>query len=101
MGESPLWVTCHDISCDTCFLSLDSTKKTQEVHKHDTVCKLRPVIQTIDLVAILRNSSKWNNIVRIESQCHVNVVNSTSAVEIRKSMMLVRRSLLCSLHAMT
>ncbi len=57
------------------FLSLDSTKEMQEVHKHDTVCELRLGIQTIDLVAILRNSSKWNNIVKIESQCCVNVVN--------------------------
>ena len=56
-------------------LSLDSTEIVQEVHKHDMVCKLRLVIQTIDLVAILRNSSKWNNIVKIESQGHVNVVN--------------------------
>ncbi len=58
-----------------CLLSLDSTKMMQEVHKHDMVCELRLVIQTIDLVAILGNSSKWNNKVKIESQGHVNVVN--------------------------
>jgi len=38
-------------------LSLDSTKMMQEVHKHDTVHELRLVIQTVNLVAILRNSS--------------------------------------------
>src|SRR5713226_6458630 len=58
-----------------CLLSLDSTEETQEVHKHDTVRELRLVIQTVDLAAILGNSSKWNNIVKIESQCRVNVVN--------------------------
>src|SRR5258708_27395594 len=56
-------------------LSLDSTEMMQEVHKHDMVCELRLVIQTVDLVAILGNSSKWNNIVKIESQGCINVVN--------------------------
>ncbi len=40
-----------------CLLSLDSTEMVQEVHKHDTVRKLRLVIQTVDLMAILGNSS--------------------------------------------
>ena len=38
-------------------LSLDSTKMMQEVHKHDMVHELRLVIQTVDLAAILGNSS--------------------------------------------
>jgi hypothetical protein len=39
------------------------------------VCKLRLVVKTVDLTAILRNGSERDNIVEIESQCHVIVVN--------------------------
>jgi hypothetical protein len=59
----------------THLLSLDSTEVTQKVHKHDTVRKLRLVIETINLSAILGNGSERDNIVEIESQCRVNVVN--------------------------
>jgi hypothetical protein len=59
----------------TCHLSLDDTEEMQKVHKHDTVCKLRLVIETIDLVATPGNGSKSDNIDEIKSQCHVNVVN--------------------------
>ena len=55
--------------------SLDSTDKTQKVHKHDTVHELRLVIETIDLMAMLRNGSERENIVELESQYHVTVVN--------------------------
>jgi hypothetical protein len=47
----------------------------QKVHKYDTVCKLRLVIETVDLAAVLGNGSERDDIVEIESQCRVNVVD--------------------------
>jgi hypothetical protein len=35
----------------------------------------RTVVKTVDLTAILRNGSKGDNMVKIKSQCRVNVVN--------------------------
>jgi hypothetical protein len=49
--------------------------ETQKVHKHGTVRKLRLVVETVDLAAILGNGGERDNIVEIESQCRVNVVN--------------------------
>ena len=50
-----------------CLFSLDSANKAQKVHKHDTVRELRFVVETVDLAAILRNGSKRDDIVEIES----------------------------------
>jgi hypothetical protein len=56
-------------------LSLDSTKETQRVHKHDMVRELRLVVETVDLAAVLGNGSEGDNVVEIEPQSRVSVVN--------------------------
>ena len=59
----------------TSLLVLDSTKNAKEVDQHHMVSELRPIIEAIDLMTILRDAGKWKDVVEIHAKVGVDVVN--------------------------
>jgi len=58
-------------------LVLDTTKDVEKVDKHYMVSKFRTIIKTMDLVTVLRNSSKRYDVVKTHVQFIINVVDES------------------------
>lgn len=80
-GKDDLCGTSNEVA--TGLLVLDDTKKTEEIDEHDTVSKLRPVVETVNLATVLGNSREWKDVVKIEAKSGVNVVNKGLDVLLR------------------
>lgn len=59
----------------TSLLVLDSTKNAKEVDQHHMVSELRPIIEAVDLMTILRDAGEWKDVVEIHAEVGIDVVN--------------------------
>jgi len=59
----------------TSLLVLDGTENAKEVDQHHTVSKLRPIVEAVDLTSVLRDASKWKDVVEIHAEVRVDVVD--------------------------
>ena len=79
-------------------LDLDGTEQSEQVGQHESVGKLRLVVDAVDLSAVLGQSSEGDDVVKVDLEGGVDVVDQGLGVllrswgELRRSLDLRRNS---------
>ena len=58
-----------------CLVSLDGSKHTEKVGKHNAVSQLRLAVDVVNLATVLWDGSEWDNVVKIPSKTLLVVVD--------------------------